>query len=235
MTDFAAPSSTDPVAPAIKVTTRSTYDAPESLSPSTVLSSPLLQFKAWFAAAQGHVVEPEAMSLSTSTASGVPSSRIVLLKEVDTRGFVLFTNYTSRKSAELKANPRAALVFYWKELHKQVRVVGRAEMVDRRESEAYYNSRPIGSRIGAWASRQSTVVGEGEVKERYEKLEERFGVKKEGSDASVHVPLPEFWGGWRIVPDEVEFWVGKPSRLHDRVRYLRQGDSDEWKIERLAP
>lgn len=192
----------------IKVTSRSTYDAAESLSPSSVLPSPLLQFKAWFAYAhaESRVVEPEAMSLSTSTPSGVPSARIVLLKEVDSRGFILFTNYTSRKSAELKANPRAALAFYWKELHRQVRVVGRAEMVDRRESETYYNSRPVGSRIGAWASRQSSVVGEGEVQERYEKLEKRFGVKKEGNDENesgdpVVVPLPEFWGGWRIVPE----------------------------------
>lgn len=192
---------------AIKVTSRSTYDTPDSLSPSTVLPSPLLQFKSWFAYAQSEsrVVEPEAMSLSTSTPSGIPSARIVLLKEVDSRGFVLFTNYTSRKSSELKANPRAALAFYWKELHRQVRVVGRAEMVDRRESEDYYNSRPVGSRIGAWASRQSSVVAEGEVQERYKKLETRFGVKKEGEGTSngdpVTVPLPEFWGGWRIVPE----------------------------------
>lgn len=211
----------------LKVTTRHTYQAEDTLSPTSVHPSPLEQFKLWFKAAQedGRVFEPEAMTLCTTTIVApytssaspsrpntilsIPSSRIVLLKTVDSRGFILYTNYTSRKSKELLANPYASLTFYWREMHRQVRVVGSAEMVDRRESEEYFKSRPVGSRIGAWASRQSTVVGEGEVSGRYSKLENRFGVVKEGSSdeekvaggaTDVDVPLPEFWGGWRIVP-----------------------------------
>ncbi|KAL7279938.1 hypothetical protein ACG7TL_006349 [Trametes sanguinea] len=217
----------------IQVLAHAQYDAPESLSPSTVAPDPLAQFRAWFTAVttQGSVHEPEAMTLCTASAAGVPSARVVLLKQADARGFVFYTNYTSRKSRELAANPRAALAFYWREVHKQVRVVGRAERVSREESEAYFHSRPRGSQVGAWASRQSEVVQDGEVQARAQKLAERFG---EGE-----VPLPEFWGGWRIVPDEVEFWLGKPSRLHDRVRYTRiegsPDDAPQWKIERLAP
>ncbi|KAI0335889.1 pyridoxamine 5'-phosphate oxidase [Cubamyces sp. BRFM 1775] len=217
----------------IQILAHEQYDAPESLTPQSVLPDPLAQFRAWFTSisAQGSVHEPEAMTICTASASGVPSARVVLLKQADARGFVFYTNYTSRKSRELAANPHAALAFYWREVHKQVRVVGRAERVSREESDAYFHSRPRGSQVGAWASRQSTVVQEGEVQARAEKLTERFG---EGE-----VPLPEFWGGWRIVPDEVEFWLGKPSRLHDRVRYTRvegsPDDAPQWKIERLAP
>ena len=188
----------------LKVTTRSTYQSNDTLSPSTVLPSPIDQFKTWFKSAQEDpdVFEPETMTLATASADGTPSARVVLLKSVDENGFVLYTNYTSRKSKELKANPRAALTFYWREQHRQVRVVGRAEMVDRRESEEYFQSRPVGSRIGAWASRQSTVVAEGAVQERFTKLEEHFGVKGPigGSSDGANIPLPEFWGGWRIVP-----------------------------------
>ncbi|KAH9922817.1 pyridoxamine 5'-phosphate oxidase [Epithele typhae] len=205
-----------------------------STHPGTALAQPapdtLQVFRAWFAAVQPAAREPEAMTLATATAAGALAARVVLLKQVDARGFVFYTNYASAKSRALAANPRAALAFYWRETHQQVRVVGRAERVSREESEEYFRSRPIGSRVGAWASRQSTVVGEGDVQARAEKIEERFG---------EDVPLPEFWGGWRIVPDEVEFWLGKPSRLHDRVRYMRvegsPDDAPEWKIERLAP
>ncbi|KAI0761925.1 pyridoxamine 5'-phosphate oxidase [Trametes elegans] len=217
----------------IQILAHEQYKTPESLSPSNVAPDPLAQFRAWFTAvsADTAVPEPEAMTLCTATASGVPSARVVLLKQADARGFVFYTNYTSRKSAELAANPHAALAFYWRAVHRQVRVVGRAERVTRAESEQYFRSRPRGSQVGAWASRQSTVVADGEVQARAEKLAERFG--------DGEVPLPEFWGGWRIVPDEVEFWLGKPSRLHDRVRYTRvEGSSDDapqWKIERLAP
>ncbi|KAI0372175.1 pyridoxamine 5'-phosphate oxidase [Pilatotrama ljubarskyi] len=217
----------------IQILAHEQYDAPEVLSPASVAPDPMAQFRAWFTAVsqQGVVHEPEAMTVCTSTPDGVPSARVVLLKQADARGFVFYTNYTSRKSRELAANPRAALAFYWREVHKQVRVVGRAERVTRAESEQYFHSRPRGSQIGAWASRQSTVVEDGEVQARAKKLEERFG---EGE-----VPLPEFWGGWRIVPDEVEFWLGKPSRLHDRVRYTRvegsPDDAPKWKVERLAP
>ena len=176
----------------IKILAHEQYDAPESLSPSMVDPDPLAQFRAWFTSVQGAVHEPEAMTLSTATAAGVPSARVLLLKQVDARGFVFFTNYTSRKSRELSANPRAALAFYWRDVHRQVRVVGRAERVSREESEAYFRSRPLGSRVGAWASRQSSVVGEGDLQARVEKIKERFGEE---------VPAPEFWGGWRVIPE----------------------------------
>ncbi|KAJ3505280.1 hypothetical protein NLJ89_g7500 [Agrocybe chaxingu] len=162
--------------------------------------------------------------------NGVPSARVVLLKQVDARGFVFFTNYTSRKSQEIIANPHAALVFYWREIHKSVRVVGRVEKITREESDEYFQSRPLGSRLGAWASKQSSVIPEDAIEARLHRVSDRFG---------ENVPTPEFWGGWRVVPDEIEFWCGKPSRLHDRIRYLRiEGSPDEhpaWKIERLSP
>ncbi|EIW59511.1 pyridoxamine 5'-phosphate oxidase [Trametes versicolor FP-101664 SS1] len=217
----------------IQILAHEQYDSPDALSPSSVAPDPLEQFRAWFKAVsgRGNVREPEAMTICTATATGVPSARVVLLKQADARGFVFYTNYTSRKSRELTENPHAALAFYWREESRQVRVVGRAERVTREESEEYFHSRPRGSQVGAWASKQSTVVQDGEIQARAEKLKERFG--------EAEVPLPEFWGGWRIVPDEVEFWLGKPSRLHDRVVYTRVGGSSDdaplWKVDRLAP
>jgi len=216
----------------IKVLPHYQYNTVEDLSPSSVAPSPIDQFRIWFkdVVKSGLVREPEAISLSTATPEGIPSARMVLFKELDPRGFVFFTNYTSRKSQELIENPHAALVFYWREVHRSVRVVGTVEKISRTESDDYFHTRPIGSQLGAWASKQSTAIGEGEVRDRLHKLEQKFG---------DNVPLPEFWGGWRVIPNEVEFWIGKPSRLHDRVRYLRVGHSSEtnpeWKIERLAP
>ncbi|KAL5501312.1 PDX3 [Sanghuangporus vaninii] len=218
----------------IRVLSHRQYDASDTLTPSAVLPSPLDQFRRWFIETQSHVREPEIMSVSTATASGIPSSRFVLLKEVDSRGFVFYTNYNSRKSRELEENPHAALALYWPEMHRQVRAVGRVERLTQKESEDYYRTRPLGSRIGAWASPQSSVVEEGELSKRYNEVKNSFGVKEGQLEADI--PLPDFWGGWRVIPFEVEFWAGKPSRLHDRVRYTRKLDSDvEWRIERIAP
>ncbi|KAG8988387.1 hypothetical protein FRB90_002770 [Tulasnella sp. 427] len=187
----------------IMVTSHNQYSSSTHLSPSTVLPSPLDQFRAWFeAAASGtdstpRVPEPEAMSLATSTAAGVPSVRVVLLKQVDDKGFVFYTNYNSRKSGELAENPVAALAFHWKEVQRQVRVVGTVEKVSAEESTGYYKSRPAGSRIGAWASPQSQVIGEGELQKRVDEVAAKYK-SEDGKEADI--PRPEFWGGWRVVP-----------------------------------
>ncbi|KIY68309.1 pyridoxamine 5'-phosphate oxidase [Cylindrobasidium torrendii FP15055 ss-10] len=199
------------------------------LSPSSVSSDPLHQFKQWLKeAVQADVSEPEAMSLSTVALGPTPfpSSRIVLLKTVDARGFVFFTNYTSRKSKELDANPAAALAFYWPSVHRSVRVVGTVEKVSEQESTEYFHSRPRESQLGAWASKQSSVVSEDDVAQRLDKIRERFDGRE--------VDKPPFWGGWRVLPKEIEFWTGRPSRLHDRVRYLLDAEG-KWTIERIAP
>jgi len=182
--------------------------------PASVDPNPYVQFREWFADVQPptpststapnsatsttrpHVHEPEAISLATSTLSGTPSVRMVLFKALDHRGFIFYTNYTSRKSAELLENPQAALCFYWREVSRSVRVVGKVEKVDEATSEDYFVSRPIGSKVGAWASPQSQVVGEEELAERVKEVEKRFNVQ----DGECEVPKPEFWGGWRVVP-----------------------------------
>ncbi|KAF9778625.1 pyridoxamine 5'-phosphate oxidase [Thelephora terrestris] len=219
----------------LKVLPRSQYETEGSLSPSNVAPDPIAQFRIWFTEASAKVSEPEIMTVSTATASGIPSARTVLFKQVDATGFVFFTNYTSRKSKELLENPNAALVFYWKELHKQVRIIGKVEKLSKEENEEYFRTRPVGSQLGAWASKQSTVIGDGEIDRRLEKYKQRFNVN-EGDPSLAQIPSPDFWGGWRVVPDEVEFWMGKPSRLHDRVVYRRSDDGQSnWSINRLSP
>jgi pyridoxamine-phosphate oxidase len=188
----------------LRIVSRTQYQSPSKLAPSTVLLDPMAQFKEWFKAAstpseddqsKSVVREPEAMAVSTCSANGIPSTRFVLLKQADSKGFVFYTNYTSRKSNELLANPFASIAFYWREVHRQVRVVGRVERVDAHESDEYFASRPVGSRMGAWASPQSTIVQEEEMARRLAEVEKRFNV----SD-SAELPRPEFWGGWRVVP-----------------------------------
>ncbi len=199
-----------------------------SLNESDVAADPFQQFRAWFDEALAFgVAEVNAMTLATATKEGRPSARIVLLKGFDERGFSFFTNQQSRKGRELDSNPFASLVFYWIELERQVRVEGRVERVSDAESDAYFFSRPIGARLGAWASSQSEVVSGRDVFEgQMEDLQARY--------PDGHVPRPPHWGGYRVIPDSVEFWQGRPSRLHDRILYRRR-DEGGWRIERLAP
>jgi pyridoxamine 5'-phosphate oxidase len=197
------------------------------LDEAEVDRDPIRQFARWFEEArQAELLEPNAMTLATASADGSPSARIVLLRSADERGFAFFTDYRSRKGRELEANPRAALVFYWGELERQVRVSGTVSRVSRDENEAYFLSRPRGSRLGAWTSHQSTVIeARADLEERLEAMAARF----DGGD----VPLPPHWGGFRVRPDAIEFWQGRENRLHDRVRYLREAGA--WKVERLSP
>jgi pyridoxamine 5'-phosphate oxidase len=200
--------------------------ARESLSERDVAADPIAQFEKWFAQALGAgMIEPNAMTLATSTRDGHPSARIVLLKGVDAKGFVFFTDYRSRKGTELEANPHVSLCFWWGELQRQVRITGTVSRASREESEAYYRTRPHGSRIGAWASHQSAPLASREPLERE--------VKRLEAKYPDDVPLPPHWGGYRVTPDSVEFWQGRPSRLHDRIVYTRSGNA--WTIGRLSP
>jgi pyridoxamine 5'-phosphate oxidase len=191
-------------------------------------ADPIVQFKGWFGeAALSEVPEVNAMALATATPEGRPSVRMLLLRGVDERGFTFFTNYQSRKARELEANPYAAMVFFWHDVERQVRVEGRVERISAEESDRYFHSRPAGSRLGACASPQSEVIPGREV------LETRFG-ELESQYPEGSVPRPENWGGYRLVPDSIEFWQGRPNRLHDRLRYTRR-ETGGWIIERLAP
>jgi len=190
-------------------------------------ADPIRQFERWFAdAAAARVLEPNAMTLSTATRDGVPSARIVLLKGVDANGFAFYTDYRSRKGAELAENPLAALTFLWKEIERQVRITGSVSRVSTEESEAYFRTRPGGSRLGAWASHQSAALASrDELEARVRDVAVRF--------PDGDVPLPPHWGGFRVAPDEIEFWQGRPDRLHDRLLY-RRGERG-WEISRLSP
>ena len=212
---------------------RVSYDA-GTLDEGDLASTPLAQFTAWFdeVAAAG-LPEVNAMVVATADAEGVPSARTVLLKEADARGFAFYTNLSSRKSRAIAENPRASLVFPWFAVHRQVVVVGDVVPVPRDEARTYFDSRPVSSRWGAWASRQSEVIdGRVPLEARLDEVRTRFGEE---------VPLPDFWGGWIVQPATVEFWQGRTSRLHDRLRFralapaARTDDAAAWTVERLSP
>lgn len=197
-----------------------------SLSLSSVSKDPFSQFEKWFEEVlSSGFLEPNAMTLATASGSGKPSARVLLLKGIDENGFIFYTNYKSKKGKDIEENPFGSILFYWDKLERQIRIEGSIEKVTKQESEEYFNTRPYKSRVGAWASKQSTVI------------ENRSVIVKEFLKYMVkfrtHVPLPEVWGGYRLKPESFEFWQGRQNRLHDRIRYtlLKKG----WKIERLAP
>ncbi|HMP01242.1 MAG TPA: pyridoxamine 5'-phosphate oxidase [Gemmatales bacterium] len=194
-----------------------------------VEADPLVQFHGWLTEAlKAEVLEPYAMTLATVGADGRPAARIVLLRQADAKGFSFFTNYTSRKGRELADRSRAALVFYWAELERQVRVEGRVEPVSASESDAYFAARPRGSQLAAWASAQSEVIPNRiELERLVAEVAERFG--------SGPIPRPPQWGGYRLVPDHIEFWQGRESRLHDRLLFTRTSETAAWVMQRLAP
>jgi pyridoxamine 5'-phosphate oxidase len=200
-----------------------------ALNEEDVAFSPFDQFKKWWEdAEQSKILEVNAMTLATVDASGMADARTVLLKGFDDQGFVFFTNYNSAKSTQLDQNSQCCLLFFWKELERQVRINGIAEQISSAESIAYFNSRPDGSKIGAWASPQSVVVaGASWLKETFEYYAERF---KHGE-----IPKPPHWGGYRVRPTRMEFWQGRPSRMHDRILYTPVAGDGSWKVERLAP
>lgn len=206
---------------------RRSYEAGE-ISERTVDPDPIQQFNRWFNDAQAaDLIEPNAMVLATCTPAGKPSARVVLLKEFGNDGFVFYTNYLSRKGRELERNRFAAVTFYWAELERQVRIEGIVAKTEQSQSEQYFSSRPRASRLGAWVSQQSDVVSSREdIEATLEELEERFSGEDE-------IPTPEHWGGYRLEPEVLEFWQGRPNRLHDRLVYRKSGDA--WILERLWP
>ncbi|NRB07202.1 MAG: pyridoxamine 5'-phosphate oxidase [Richelia sp.] len=200
----------------------------EGLHESGVSHNPFQQFGIWFEQAlSAQLPEPNAMTVATSTPDGTPSARIVLLKNFDERGFIFYTNYLSHKGVELITNPQAAIVFWWAELERQVRICGNVEQISDQESDKYFYSRPLNSRLGAWASEQSQAIASREVlEERFQELQEKY--------ANEEIPRPPYWGGFLVVPQEFEFWQGRTSRLHDRLGYTLLDDGG-WQIERLSP
>lgn len=199
------------------------------LDEDNTADNPFKQFETWFKQAQqAELLEPNAMSLATVDANGQPSLRTVLLKQFDTNGFVFFTNYESEKSKQIAQNPRVALLFPWLDLERQVKVLGQAEKISLAQSMKYFASRPKGSQIGAWVSQQSQVVSSRQILlSQFEKMKQKF--------QSGEVPFPDFWGGYRVVPHQIEFWQGGDNRLHDRICYDWQASEKRWLKKRLAP
>ena len=198
-----------------------------SLDELDVDLNPFAQFHQWFEeATKAELPEPNAMVLATASPEGKPSARVVLLKGFDERGFVFFTNYEGRKSVELTANPQAAILFFWAELERQIRIEGSVERTSKQESEEYFRTRPLESRLSAWASKQSSVIpSRSYLEQKMSDLKSRYGDQE--------IPLPPFWGGFRLQPEAFEFWQGRENRVHDRIRYLLRGGV--WEIERLSP
>lgn len=199
----------------------------EGLDREHLNDDPMIQFETWFEdARKAGILEPNAMSLATTGSDGLPDLRTVLLKYFDERGFVFYTNYGSRKAREIDENPKAALLFPWIGLNRQLRIQGAVEKVSKTESLRYFASRPRGSQLGAWVSEQSQVItSRGLLEQKVAEMKKKF--------SAGEVPLPDFWGGYRVVPERIEFWQGRPSRLHDRFEYVRDGDA--WTIQRLQP
>ena len=197
-----------------------------TLSVSSVSKDPFKQFEKWFQdVLNSGFLEPNAMTLATASKAGKPSARVVLLKGIHDGGFVFYTNYKSKKGKDIEDNPYGSILFYWDRLERQVRIEGKIEKVSQQESEEYFNTRPYKSRVGAWASKQSTVIeSRSAIVREFLKFMMKF---------KSHVPLPDVWGGYRLIPDSFEFWQGRPNRLHDRVRFTK--NKSVWKIERLAP
>lgn len=198
----------------------------DQLSEANIDKDPFVQFKTWFdLVVKSKIVEPNAMTIATATKNGIPSARVVLLKEFDEIGFIFFTNYGSRKGKELLENPFASLLFWWKEFERQVRIEGKIEKINKEESQKYFNVRPLKSRYGALASNQSeAVVGREILEKKFAELEKQFG---------ENPPMPENWGGYKLIPNKFEFWQGRRDRLHDRICYEKV--KDDWKIYRLQP